>query len=58
MKEARPQNSFLDLEYAIASKMFHKVFCRDDYSIGQNNCQDLVAAVAEALSGKKVDMEA
>ena len=56
MKGARPQKSVLDLEYAIASKIFHKVFHLGDYSIGQNNCQDLVAAVAKVLSGMKVDL--
>ena len=57
MKGHRPQNnSILDVEYAFASKMVHKIFRIGDYSIGQNNCQDLVVAVGEALTGKKVDM--
>ncbi|MCJ1262890.1 hypothetical protein MMC22_002760 [Lobaria immixta] len=59
MKGSRPQNdpvSMEDWEYAIGSKMVHKVFHLGDYSIGQNNCQDLVVAVAKALSGRTVDL--
>lgn len=59
MKGSRPQNdpdSMEDWEYAIVSKMAHNVFHLGDYSIGQNNCQDLVVAVAEALTGRTVDL--
>ena len=56
MKGTRPQNSSLDLEYAIVSKRFHKVFSFGDYSITQNNCQDLVVAVAKKSSGKNIDL--
>lgn len=59
MKGGRPQNdprSAEDLEYAVVSKIFHKVFHLGDYSIGQNNCQDLVVAVANTLSGKNVNI--
>lgn len=55
----RPQNdpsSLEDWEYSVVSKMLHKVFHLGDYSIGQNNCQDLVIAVAKALCGRSVNM--
>ena len=57
MKGHRPQNnSILDLEYAVISKVVHRIFRFGDYSTGQNNCQDLVVGVAMALCGEKVDM--
>ena len=59
MKGARPQNdpsSWEDRHYARASTTRHFIFRLGDYSVGQNNCQDLVAAVAKELTGQDIDL--
>jgi hypothetical protein len=49
-------SSLEDWEYEKAVKILGLSRLFGDYSLGQNNCQDLAAEVAGKLTGKSIDL--